>query len=49
MSDMVAFIASGDVGFSALSSLMAYFVAFEAHFFVAVERLMGVFSAENAS
>jgi hypothetical protein len=45
---MVALLASDDVGLSTLSSLMANLVAFEAHFLVAVEGLMGIFSAEDA-
>ena len=48
MTNVVTFYAKNYVLFSAVSGLMAYFVAFEAHFFVAVERFMGVFSTENA-
>ena len=48
MTYMVALLASDDVGLSTLSSLMANLVAFEAHFLVAVEGLMGIFSAEDA-
>jgi hypothetical protein len=48
MTNVVTFNAKNYVLFSAVSGLMAYFVAFKAHFFVAVERFMGVFSTENA-
>jgi hypothetical protein len=44
MTYMVAFLAPDDVGLSAVSSLMAHFVAFEAHLLIAVEGLMGVLS-----
>ena len=48
MPNMVAFGAPDDICLLAVLGLMTDFVAFEAHFLIAIEGFMGVLAAKDA-
>lgn len=48
MANMVALRTLNDICLIAVFGLVTNFVALETHFFIAVERFMGVFAAEDA-